>query len=82
MGKKRGERISPFSFGWSTRNGVEDTPREFKTWDEASWDEASLNQRQRKKRIFGLPGIIAPATSVTTITITSSILPPQYCRSN
>jgi hypothetical protein len=21
MGKKRGERISPFSFGWSTRNG-------------------------------------------------------------
>jgi hypothetical protein len=29
---------------------------------------------QRKKRIFGFPGIIAPAMTSTTITITSSTL--------
>src|ERR1019366_1016597 len=34
---------------------------------------------QRKKRIFGFPGIIAPATSTTTITTASSILPSQPC---
>ena len=34
---------------------------------------------QRKKRIFGFPGIIAPATTSTTITITSSIFPSPCC---
>src|SRR5229473_2657770 len=39
----------------------------------------SLRSLQRKKRIFGLPGIIAPATTSTTITMTSSIFPSQCC---
>src|SRR6266853_4105370 len=39
----------------------------------------SLRSLQRKKRIFGLPGIIAPATTSTTITMTSSIFPSQFC---
>jgi len=34
---------------------------------------------QRKKRIFGFPGIIAPATTTTTITTTSSISPSECC---
>src|ERR1035438_2771755 len=32
---------------------------------------------QRTKRIFGFPGTIPPATTTTTITIASSILPSQ-----
>src|ERR1700694_3787479 len=36
---------------------------------------ATFVSLQRKKRIFGFTGILAPATTTTTITITSSILP-------
>ncbi len=39
----------------------------------------SALEGQRKKRILGFPGIIAPATITTTITTASSILASQPC---
>jgi hypothetical protein len=67
----RGERISPFSFVWTTRNGV---------GQKSGYRAADL--LQRKKRIFGFPGIIAPVTTSTTITITSSIFSSPCCPHN